>query len=155
MISLRKTGFLILSALLIMATTSCFQYKEVEMEGVEDVRIKNLSAKGVEIEVDMKIKNPNNYKISIVDSDLDIYLKKKKMGNAIIQNKIVLPKKSSKVHTIMIKGDLKGMDLASLLGLVGIFGGGSLDVQMKGFIKAKAKGIAKKFPVDVTEKVSL
>ena len=66
------------------------QAQEVEVVKVTDVGIKNFSSKGIEVGIAMQIKNPNNYAISIVGSDLIIFLKGQKLGTAAIKEKIKL-----------------------------------------------------------------
>ncbi len=141
--------------LLALSISGCIQYKEVEMVQVTDVGVKNFTKNGIEIEVAMQIKNPNNYKISIVDSDLELLIKKNRIGTANIDNKIVLPKKSNKIHRFIIKTTLKDMASNTLPILISVLSGGHIELQVKGDIKAKAKGIGKRIPVDFKEKLEL
>lgn len=147
-----KYSFLLL---LIASFSSCIQYKEVEMVKVTDVGIKKFNTEGVEVEVAMQIKNPNKYKISIVDSDLELFVKGKRIGTANIENKITLPKKSNQIHRFLIKSSLKDMGSSLFPILMGVLGGKAIELHIKGDVKAKAKGISKRFPVDIKEKVKL
>jgi LEA14-like dessication related protein len=99
-----KYSFLFLLALSLF---SCLQYKEVQIIKVTDVGIKDVSTKAIDIEVAMQIKNPNKYDISIVDSDLTLFLKGKKLGTANIKEKIKLKKKSNEIHRFVIQSNLK------------------------------------------------
>ena len=103
----------------------------------------------------MQIKNPNKYDISIIDSDLDLYLKGNKMGEAKLQEKITLPKKSNKIHRFTIKSSLQDVASGILPLMMAVLASNSVDLQVKGDIKARAKGLSKKFPVDFKEKVKL
>ena len=152
---LKKISFYCLTLLLISSLAGCITYKEVQMIKVTDVGVKNFTTEGVEVEVAMQIKNPNNYKISIVDSDLDLFVKGNRIGTANIDNKVTLPKKSNQIHRFIIKSSLKDMGSSAIPLLMGVLGGGTIDLQIKGDIKAKAKGISKKFPVDFKKKVKL
>ncbi|MGB0887359.1 MAG: LEA type 2 family protein [Vicingaceae bacterium] len=135
--------------------TGCMTYKEVKVIDITDVGIKHFTAKGVEIEVAMQIKNPNNYNISIVDSDLQLFAKGNKVGTANIENKVTLPKKSNQIHRFIITSSLKDMGASAFPILMSVLGGDDIEVQVAGDIKAKAKGIGKRFPVDFKEKVKL
>ena len=151
-----RKAFLYLTILLLAITnTGCLEYKEVKVVDVTGVGIKDISTKGIVVEVSMQIKNPNKYAISIVDSDLDIYLKENKMGKAKLQEKITLPKKSNKIHRFTIKSSLKEITSGILPLMMGVLTNSNIDLQVKGDIKARAKGISKKFPVDFKEKVKL
>lgn len=135
--------------------SSCIQYKEVEVIEVSDIGVHSLSTEKIEIEVTMKIKNPNNYKISVVDSDLELYIKGKKIGSANIKDKIVLPKKSNEKHKIVIQTGLADMLSSAVPVLMGLIFDNSIELAVKGDIKARAKSLSKRFPVDFKEKVKL
>ena len=131
------------------------EYKDVQMIKVVDFGVKELSEKGVIFQVSMQLKNPNNYKIGIVGSDLDLYVENEKVGKVTLKDKIFLPKKSNKIHHFVFETDYTSLttDPMAILGMV--MGGGKLQIQVKGDIKAKAKGLSKKFPVDFKENVAL
>jgi LEA14-like dessication related protein len=133
----------------------CFQYKEVEVINISDVRIKEISAKAIKVEVAMQIKNPNKYNISIVDADLVIFIKDKKMGIANIKDKIVLPKKSNKIHRFTIQSSIKDISSGAIPLLMGLITKSSIELGVQGDIKAKAKGISKNIPIDIKERVKL
>lgn len=155
MIVLKKITFYISILILTISTIGCMSYKEVEVIEVTEVGVKEFTAKGVEIEVAMQIKNPNNYNISIVDSDLELFAKGNRVGTANIENKVTLPKKSNQIHRFIITSSFKDMGSSIFPILMNVLGGGAIDVQIKGDIKAKAKGVGKRFPVDFKEKVKL
>ena len=125
------------------------------MVQVTDVGIKNVSMKGIVVEVAMQIKNPNKYAISIVDSDLDLYVKGNKIGAAKIQEKVTLPKKSNKIHRFTINSTLKDVASGIFPLMMDVIANKSIDLQVKGDIKARAKGVGKRFPVDFKETVKL
>ena len=135
--------------------SGCLQYKEVEIVKIDNVGVKEVSTKSIDIEVAMQIKNPNKYDISIVGSDLTIFLKGKKMGTANIKEKIKLKKKSNDIHRFTIQSNLKDIASGALPILMGLITKNSIDLKVEGHIKAKAKGISKKIPIDFTENVKL
>lgn len=140
---------------LLFSFAGCMEYKEVEMVKVVDFGVKEVTTESVIFQVSMQIKNPNNYKISIVDSDLDLYVKGNKSGKVELKDKVVLAKKSNEVHSFVFKTDFKNFtaDPLSILGMV--MGGDQIEIEVKGDIKAKAKGLSKKFPVQFKENIKL
>ena len=151
---LKKYSFLLLLAIC-FSLYSCMEYKDVEVIDVSDIRVKSLTTSVVEIEFKMQINNPNNYKISVVDSDLELFIKDKKIGTAKIQDKIVLPKESNKKHTIVVETGLSDMLSGAIPVLMGLMFDSNIELQVKGEIRAKAKQLSKSFPVDFKEKVAL
>lgn len=155
MIFSKNFRFTFLISSLCISLLSCIDYKEVEVIEVSDIGIHDLTTENIEIEVTMKINNPNNYKISVVDSDLELYIKGKKIGAANIKDKIVLPKKSNEKHKIVVKTGLGDMLSGAIPVLIGLIFDNSIDLAIKGDIKARAKSLSKSFPVDFKEKVKL
>jgi LEA14-like dessication related protein len=141
--------------LFVFSLSSCLEYKEVEVIKIVEIGVKEISVKGVDVEVAMQVKNPNNYNISIVDSDLNLLIKGKKMGSATIKEKVTLKKKSTAVYRFTLQSSFKDLSLSSLPVLMSIMGQNSMEVQIVGDIKAQAKGISKRVPIDFTEKVKL
>lgn len=145
----------ILLLVLAIQHTACITYKEVEVVDVPDVGIKNFSMKGIDVEVAMQIKNPNNYDISIVDSDLTLFAEGKKIGIARVKEKIKLKKKSNQIYRFTIQTNAADILTGAVPVLMSLLLKDNLDVHIQGDIKAKAKGVGKRFPVDVKEKIKL
>lgn len=140
---------------LMLSLFSCFKYEDVQILEVTNIRVLDLTTKKIEVGIDMHIVNPNNYKISITDSDLELMIKNKKIGTAKIKEKIELPKKSDQVHHVSIITDTKDIVSGAIPVLLGLMFDDSIELQVKGEIRAKAKSISKNFPVDFKERVKL
>lgn len=140
---------------LLLSLSSCINYEDVQLLEVTNIRVIDLTTKKIEIGVDMKIVNPNNYKISITDSDLELMIKNKKIGTAKIKDKIELPKKSDQVHHIAIVTETKDIVSGAIPVLLSLMFDETVELQVKGEIRAKAKALSKNFPVDFKERVML
>lgn len=139
---------------MLLMMTACVSYEEVEIVSIDDVEIVSFSTEKIVVKITATVHNPNNYKIKIVNSDLDLFLNARNMGKATIDDKIVLPKKSKDQHIFTVTSDLK--KAGGLIGGILTMGlGGGAELRVKGTIKAKAFGIGKKFPVDLKERVSM
>lgn len=149
---LRK--FFSYSVLFFMLSTlfSCF-YKEVEIVKLENAFVKKFSSRGIEAEVFLKVKNPNNYDISIVNSDLDIFINEKSVGKAKIADKVIFPKKSEKVHRLLIESDFVQTGGGLLTTLASVLLNQSVSLGIKGDVTAKAMMMQKKVKVDIRENV--
>ena len=133
--------------------TSCFSYEEVEITKIVSTEVKSFSSESVEVEIVLQINNPNNYKISITNSDLDLFLNGSEMGKAIIKEKIVIPKKSNEVHRFTIKLNNKDLAANTMPFILSAVLGRPMRLTVKGYIKAKAKMISKKIPIEFTENI--
>lgn len=131
------------------------QYKDVEVVKVVEFGVKNISLKGVEVGVAMQIKNPNKYDISIVDSDLTLFAEGEKVGIARLKEKVKLKKKSNKIYHFTIQTSAKDILSGAFPVLMGVLTKDTINMHVQGDIKAKAKGLSKRFPVDVKKRVKI
>jgi LEA14-like dessication related protein len=150
-----KLKSILLLIVISFTLTSCFKYEDVIMKEVTNVSVNSFSANHIEIKVDMRIINPNNYKISIVDSDLELFVKNKKVGTSKIKDKIELPKNSDQTHQIVVVTNVGDMIGSAIPVILSVLFDDTVDLQIKGEIKARAKSLSKSFPVDFKEKVRL
>ena len=141
--------------LITLIYSSCIEYKEVEVLEVSEVGIKSISLSGIDVGVSMQIKNPNNYDISIIDSDLTLFADGKKVGTAKVKEKIKIPKKSNKIHRFTVQSSASDIVSNAIPLLMSLMSKSTLEVQITGDIKAKAKGLSKRFPVNFKERVKL
>lgn len=149
-----KTPVWLVLVVSLFTFSSCLTYQDVEIVSVNDVKVEKFTKDEARVAVTVTVDNPNSYKIKIVNSDLDLFLNGNAMGEAVIDNTIVLPKKSRKEHTIYISTDLsKAAGLLPTLFTMAL--GSQAKFRVTGTIKAKAFGIGKKFPVDFQENVKL
>ena len=135
--------------------TSCFKYEEVDIEKVNYIDVKSFDAKGATINLSMDIKNPNNYNIKLVDSDLYLYLEGNKVGKAKIGKTIILKKRSTETQNATVKVDFKDTNFSSLQKLVQQANKGKVDFRIKGEVKAKVSLIAKKVAVNYSDQIDL
>lgn len=147
-------GIKLLLIAVVLGASSC-SYQDVVMQELADVGLSEVTNEKVRIDIQAKIENPNNYPITIVSSDLDIYISGKRIGNTALDKKVKLPKKSSEIHTVSLETDLKSLKKGLLPSLFSALTDQSLTVRLKGKIKARVIIVGKKFDVDYSEKVKL
>ena len=141
---------------LLLSFSSCIEYKEVEITNIKHVKLLEFSKKGLIVESEIQIKNPNSFKLSIVDSDFDIFVKGSKLAKASIDNDIVLAKNSEEYHTVIMKSDYKDFADGALVKMLGLtMGSREIDFKVDGYITGKAFFIKKKVHVSHEEKVPL
>jgi len=134
---------------------SCTLYKDIEVSEVRDIRITELTKEGLVAEVDLKIYNPNPYKLTILKVDADLYLNDKDIGDAEINEKVTIDKKSNLVYTIKLDGDYTQMGGSLLEGLLGSIFAQTVNLRIDGTIKGRALFISKKVYFELDEDVKL
>lgn len=140
---------------ILFSLNSCFSYEEVEFRGISNLDVKQLSLQGLAVDLEAEVYNPNGYKITITDYDLDLYIGDKNMGKAEIDRKLVLPKKSQKNHPFSVQVSFTNLLSGGLAGGLAMLGKDNLDLTVKGHIKAKAMGVKKTVPIEFSESVSM
>ena len=135
---------------LIIFTSSCLNFKPIEFQGIESMEMINQTDTTAEVDLKVKIKNPNNYKLLIKKIDLDAYLNKKLIGKINHAEKLTVPKKSENSYVIRLKADM--VQLQKLFPTL-LFSGTAL-VNVKGKVKGKALWIPKTMDIDINQKVN-
>jgi len=146
---------LIILSMCLSFLVGCLSYEEVRVVRVVNTDVKSFSMEGAEVVITLQISNPNNYKITISNFDLDILLNGTKLGKVDVANRIILPKKSNEAHSITMKLKKKDLATTAIPTMLSAAMGGRMQLTAKGTIKAKAKMISKKVPIDFTENISL
>lgn len=139
----------------ILSLFGCMEYKEVELVEVKQVVVRVFSMKEIRLVVYMQIHNPNNYKIAITEADMELFVKGKKIGNAKLDNTIVLPKNSNEVYEALVFTPMNEMQTNAIPTILSVIGQPTVPVHVKGYVKGKVKGVAKKIPVEFTDNVRL
>ncbi len=122
---------------------SCTVYQDLEVSELRDIRIIEVTKEGLVAEVDLKIYNPNAYKVTLLNVDADLYLNDKDIGDAEIKEKITIEKKSNLVYTIKLEGDYTKMGGSLLEGLIGSLFSQTVNLKIDGTIKGRALFISK------------
>lgn len=151
---LRTLKIPVLFVTILLVVSSCLSYEEVQIIKFAGVNVNEMSAAGVIVDVNVRISNPNNYKISVVKTNLMVELNGKDLGKAKMKGNLVLPKNSNEVHAITI--EMKGNQLKEALpSMLSMALGGSPKMRIHGSITARARMLRKKIDVDFTDAIKL
>lgn len=139
----------------LLSFSSC-SYEEVTITNIKHVKLLEFSKKGLVVESEIRIKNPNGFKLSVVDSEFDVYVKGSKLAKASFDNDINIPKNSEEYHTVIMRSDYEDFADGALVKMLGLtMGSREVDFKVDGFITGKAFFIKKKVHVSHEEKVPL
>lgn len=144
----------ILYSAILVLMSSCLEYEEVDFKGLQDIRLENTTSEQLLIRLDLKVDNPNTYNIIIKPAILDVYINGKFAGKTKMKEKIVLKKSTTGVYPLYLQAARKDI-IGSVAGSIGTLLSGKVKVGIKGNVKAKAYGVAKKFYLNEEETVSL
>lgn len=148
--SIHKVFFISVFSILLLS--SCITYKDVQFQGVENFKINNLDTKQVTLSFDLKIYNPNNYKIKVKPSEVNVLNKNNKLlGKAEILDKVVVQKEKSGLYPVTVKAKLSDVFISGGGSILDLIKNRSTDIKLQGTIKVKAKCIGKKIKLDETK----
>jgi LEA14-like dessication related protein len=132
---------------------SCKEFQEIQVMGVKSFRLTKVNSDGLEGEVILGIKNPNEQGFSIYPSEFDVVYSGIKMGKARLYKRVHIGGNCEKLYTFKLKTSLKDMNLVDIMGLLG---GGKLgNIEAKGNLKVGKFFIKKRVPVNISEKIGL
>jgi LEA14-like dessication related protein len=145
-------GLLVVFALL---NTGCNIYKDVELTSVEDVSIEEFNSSGIRVKADLKIENPNAYKVKLTAADLDMKANGRQVGKTLLHQSLSIPRKSHGVHSVyfVVKQDQMSLDLLSQVFIIALTGKATIEIN--GYVKGRGLGVGVKVPVEHKEVVEL
>ncbi len=133
---------------------ACKNFKEVQCTGVSGFKVNKIDPKGMDADIFLQIKNPNNTGFSIYRSEFDVSYNGIHLGKAKLNKRVHIRANAEESYAFNLKGDFKNVNLMDVMKLVnGMSGRGMLEVT--GDLKAGKFLIRKKFPVALKERLSL
>ena len=97
--------FISLIFLSILAT-SCRDLKETTVTGVDHFFINKINADGIDADLNLKIKNTNNFGFSIYPSEFDIIYSGLRLGKAKLNKRVHIDGNTERVYSFNLKSFL-------------------------------------------------
>lgn len=141
--------------LLIIAVSlaSCEIYQEVKVKRVEEFDLSELTNNHVSAVLRIGLENPNPYKITLYESDLELRIDGNVAGTLTLSEPVVLSSKSSQVYDVKVFTNIT--DVEGLLGnALALMFKDEIELQASGYVQAKGFGIKKMVPLSFTKPIS-
>lgn len=143
----------IITLLFVVLFSSCREFKEVQLTGVDNFHINKINTEGIDGEVKLKIKNPNHIGFSIYPSAFDVTYSGIRLGQAKLKKRVHIGANSEKVYTFYLKTKFENLNLLDATKLLNLNNIGN--IELAGDLKAGKWFVKKRFPVNFKEKVNL
>ncbi|MFO7829267.1 MAG: LEA type 2 family protein [Bacteroidales bacterium] len=117
--------------------SGCSSFKDIEIGEIENVEFKGLYNNLAGLELTIPVSNPNNFKINIIDMNLDISINGKHLGKMTNLQKVVIPSRSEGSLIFPLQVELSNM-LSGVLSLYKLRNTKNFEVQINGSIKARS-----------------
>jgi LEA14-like dessication related protein len=149
MVLKRGYGFLLL---LILTLQGCRLYRDVEFRGVKETRFTSFNAQGVSCEFDVELYNPNPYKITLMQSEVDLFLEGTRVGKVQLPSLAVL--NGEEKMRLKLTCTAEPSSIPKLVGgAIGLVFKKELVIEGKGAVTAKAFLVTKTVPVEFTQRI--
>ena len=144
---MKRTYFFLL---ILPLLTSCLTRESVDIGEIQQLEIKGVERNVVFMRISLPIENPNNYKISIEEIYLEFSLDSEHLGNLSSNKKIEIPAQSRELHEFDLELELKNAFLGAL-SIIQQFSKKNAEVNINGWVKARALLVQKKIPVSESQ----
>ena len=135
------------------AFTSCEIYQEVKVKRVEDFDLSELTNNHVAAVLRIGLENPNPYKITLYESDLELRIDGNVAGTLSLAEPIVLGPKSSQVYDVKVFTNIT--DVEGFLGnALSLMFKDEIELQASGYVEAKGLGVKKMVPLSFTKSIN-
>lgn len=148
-----KKVLLFIIPLCVAFITSCKEYEEIKVTNVENFYINKITVDGIEAEVKLRIKNPNNVGFSIYPSEFDVTFSGIRLGKAKLDKRVHINASQESVYTFKLKSSLGELNLFDAMQLLN--SGKMGKIEISGDLKAGKFLIRKKYAVNYSDKVQL
>jgi LEA14-like dessication related protein len=145
---------LFLLSAVVFFLVGCRDIKEVHCTGVKGFKVNHINTSGIDGDILLGIKNPNNFGFSIYKSAFDVTYSGIYLGKARLTRRVFIRKNAEETYSFNLKSDFKNVNLMDVMKLLqGATSKGSIEV--KGDLKVGKLLLRKSVPVDVKEKIRL
>lgn len=141
-------------AIALAVSVSACSYTNVEFKGINGVSNTSFKSDNLGATVNLSIENPNNFKIKIKPSILDLSVNGIYLGKVELTQKVKLDKKTTNQLDVPVQVHLEKGILMKLMGIA-MSGSNGINLNIKGDVKGSVGGFGKKEQLDFTKSVSL
>ena len=149
---MKKYFLLPIYSFLITTLFSCTNIEPLTIGSIENVQVQTFSREGLEADLGIRIKNPNNISVIVFPSEFDATINGMDAGRVKLDKKVRINAHSDDVSSFHIKTDFSKLNLVSLIALLA---SKKADITLKGNIKAGKWYYKKSFPVEFRKTISL
>jgi hypothetical protein len=137
----------------VFTLTSCEIYKDVKVKRVEEFDLSEFTNNHVAAVLRIGLENPNPYKITLYESDLELRIDGNVAGTLTLAEPVVLGPKSAQVYDVKVFTNIT--DVEGLLGnALALMFKDEIILEASGYVQAKGLGVKKMVPFSFTKPIS-
>jgi LEA14-like dessication related protein len=133
--------------------SSCFQYDDVVYQGFDNVKMSKPKDGQMTLNFDLKLDNPNKYKIKIKPSDVSVFIGGKELGQVHLTETLVIDKRSQKSYPLSLELKLKDLFKSGLGSVLEMMTKQTVSLRIKGFVRGSVYSVTQKRYIDETKEM--
>ena len=138
----KKRPFIYFLSFIFLAV-GCKQPLAPDYRGIESITITKITLNESRVDANVKLYNPNNFRLKLKHADVKIFANNKYIGRCIIDSTIDIPKMDSFHIPVSVNINLKNI----VSNAVQLLLNGEVKVNADGFVRLKKSAIRFKVPV--------
>lgn len=139
----------------IILVYGCMSYSEVELVSVQNAELTRFDGRGLSATITAEVYNPNNFRIHVMDPDMDLYINDVAMGKATLDSTIVLAPNSSRTYTVPLHATFTNGQAGLIPLLMTSALNGTIKLGIKGTVLGKARSLRKRIPFEMEQAIDL
>jgi len=149
MMKIRKVYLIFTVFLKVLFFTSC-SFQEVEVTKIDDVSVKKIDKKGIDLNLAIQIENPNNFSFTIEKILADVYVNNIYVGKIKNYKDLKISKESNNTYPLSFKIEFKSLKENYISATKTILKR-KANIRVKGYVKAKKFIFTKKIEFDKSD----
>lgn len=146
------SGFVLV--LLMASLTSC-KFHQVEFKKFESFKLLRTTSKEAVVELQVMVKNPNSFPITVSSVDLDVSLNQTNIGKVTLDEKVRIKARSEKLQRFVIKANYSDLAVGGFSSLLSMVLSKKVNLSCNGTVNARSMGISRNLPLSYTGEVPL
>ncbi len=130
--------------------SSCTLFQDLEINGMDGIKLGKIEGKKLTINLGVKLDNPNAYAIKIKPSEVDLFIEDDLVGKLVLSQTIKIIKKKEDTYMVPLQIELAD---GSLLKFFKYTFKDKVTLRIKGKIKGSICGISKKITIDEVQEI--
>ena len=151
----QKKRLAVLVSFLMALTFSSCEFKPIELNRVEDIRIESM--KGAEIKgvIVLSIHNPNSFSVTVKGANFKIFKAESQLGTASIKEGFKIAANSTETYPVKLNANVESLLSGGIMGILNMLGGKNPRVKLIGEIQARALMIPRTIPIELETELPL
>ena len=132
---------------LVIHLSSCSDFQEIEVGSPSAIIVKSIRDNKINVDLSIPIVNPNDLQFKITKINLEVIVNDNYLGKITNVKNVLIKGNSNENHIFNLDLEVKSI-VKGVISIVNVFGSGKVEIDSKGYIKARSGLIVKSIPVE-------